>query len=86
MCVNLNASIELHLTSKARNCFYAKIIIVSFIHGSRKHESCNTPQLGIKVFFLSRDFFILGLHFIDLYQQNEEYINSEWNVLGREFI
>ena len=64
MCVNLNASIELHLTSKARNCFYAKIIIVSFIHGSRKHESCNTPQL----------------------QRNEEYINSEWNVLGREFI
>ena len=31
-------------------------------------------------------FFILGLYFIDLYQQNEEYINSEWNVLGREFI
>ena len=52
MCVNLNASIELHLTSKARNCFYAKIIIVSFIHGSRKHESCNTPQVGIKLFFL----------------------------------
>ena len=84
MCVNLNASIELHLTSKARNCFYAKIIIVSFIHGSRKHESCNTPQLGIKV--ESGFFFILGLYFIDLYQQNEEYINSEWNVLGREFI
>ena len=44
MCVNLNASIELHLTSKARNCFYAKIIIVSFIHGSRK-------QVGIFLFW-----------------------------------
>ena len=49
MCVNLNASIELHLTSKARNCFYAKIIIVSFIHGSRKHESCN--RVGIFLFW-----------------------------------
>ena len=67
--LTLNASIELHLTSKTRNFFYAEIVIF--------------PS-WIKE--ISRDFFILDLYFIDLYQQNEEYINSKWNVLGREFI